>query len=85
EGAYTALVTFEAGAAASLTYSGYAHYDSDELVGWIAELGYDKDPDRYGEARKRLATLSSQDEIEAKLKRTYGVPAVAADTPAPHH
>lgn len=35
EGAYTALMTFAGGAAATLTYGGYAHYDSDELVGWF--------------------------------------------------
>jgi phthalate 4,5-cis-dihydrodiol dehydrogenase len=35
EGAYSALVTFESGAFASLTYSGYGHFDSDEFQGWI--------------------------------------------------
>ena len=86
EGAYTALMTFTGGAVASLTYSGYAHYDSDELLGWITELGYDKDPARYGEARKNLAALSSQDEIEAKLRRTYGAPdASANDALARYH
>lgn len=48
DGAYTALMTFEGGAAASLSYSGYAHYDSDELLGWISELGQAKDPELYG-------------------------------------
>ena len=27
------------GAFASLTYSGYGHFDSDELQGWIGEMG----------------------------------------------
>jgi phthalate 4,5-cis-dihydrodiol dehydrogenase len=43
EGAYQCLVGFD-GATAALTYSGYAHFDSDELMGWIGELGQRKDP-----------------------------------------
>lgn len=84
DGAYTALLNFAGGAAASLTYSGYAHYDSDELAGWISELGYVKDPDRYGEARRVLAGLSRTDEQQAKLSRTYGA-ASGASAKAPHH
>src|SRR5260221_4590125 len=44
EGAYSALLTFEDGAFASITYSGYAHFDSDEFTGWIGEGGQRKDP-----------------------------------------
>ncbi len=44
EGAYSCLVGFEE-LTATLTYSGYAHFDSDELVGWIGELGQRKDPE----------------------------------------
>jgi len=43
EGAYHCLIGFD-GASAALTYSGYAHFDSDELMGWIGELGQRKDP-----------------------------------------
>ena len=39
EGAYSALLRFECGAFAHATYSGYAHYDSDELMDSIGELG----------------------------------------------
>ncbi|MCJ2187605.1 Gfo/Idh/MocA family protein [Novosphingobium beihaiensis] len=85
DGAYSALMTFADGAAASLTYSGYAHYDSDELVGWISELGQDKDPLRYGDARRALASLSGEDEMQAKLARTYGSPSATPVHPAPHH
>ncbi|RKF21774.1 gfo/Idh/MocA family oxidoreductase [Altericroceibacterium spongiae] len=84
-GAYTALMTFKGGAAASLTYSGYAHYDSDELVGWISELGQKKDSSRYGEARKALTALSGEKEIRAKLSRTYGVPGQVPASQPPHH
>ncbi|MGZ5085381.1 MAG: Gfo/Idh/MocA family protein, partial [Usitatibacter sp.] len=44
EGAYAALIAFEGGAFASLAYSGYGHFDSDELCGWIGESGARKDP-----------------------------------------
>lgn len=82
-GAYSALLAFEGGATAALTYHGYAHYDSDELVGWISELGQVKNPYLYGEARRRLADLDSAGEAGAKLGRTYqqGM----AVTRAPHH
>jgi phthalate 4,5-cis-dihydrodiol dehydrogenase len=82
-GAYSALLTFEGGATAALTYSGYAHYDSDELLGWISELGQDKDPAAYGQARRRLAGLDAAGEASAKLGRTYG--GGGAATAAPHH
>lgn len=86
EGAYSALMTFEGGAWATLTYSGYAHYDVDELVGWISELGFEKDPEAYGAARRKLANMSPEDEIAAKTSRTYG-PGSESDSPplAPHH
>ena len=54
EGAYSALLGFEGGAFATLTYSGYAHFDSDELMGWIGEMGSRKDPQAYGNARRTL-------------------------------
>ena len=70
EGAYSALLTFEDGAFASLVYSGYAHFDSDEFVGWVGESGLAKDPAHYGEARKLLA--ASADEAQLKEARNYG-------------
>ena len=44
EGAYSALLHFEDGVFATLVYSGYAHFDSDEFTGWIGEMGQRKDP-----------------------------------------
>lgn len=81
EGAYMALLEFESGVIANLTYSGYAHYDSDEEAGWIGELGVRKDPADYGAARRRLAAISSPEE-EAALKsaRAFGA---GARLPAP--
>lgn len=73
EGAYSALLTFESGAFASCTYSGYAHFDSDAFMGWIGEMGLPKDPGRYGAMRKALQAVSNAGE-EAALKaaRNYG-------------
>lgn len=76
EGAYSALLWFEDGAFASLNYSGYAHFDSDEWCNWTGEMGTDKTEVQYGRARKMLRSVQSSNE-EAKLKAagTYGGPA----------
>jgi phthalate 4,5-cis-dihydrodiol dehydrogenase len=73
EGAYSALLNFENGVFASLTYSGYAHFDSDEFMGWIAESGYLKNPESYGAARGFLRQArSSDEEVTLKTARNYG-------------
>ncbi|MFK5980684.1 MAG: Gfo/Idh/MocA family oxidoreductase [Rhizobiaceae bacterium] len=84
EGAYSALLSFENGVFASLTYSGYAHFDSDEWLGWVGELGHDKNPEDYAPARRALETVASQDaEVTLKQKRTFGdAPALKPQT---HH
>jgi len=75
EGAYSALLTFKGGAFATLTYSGYAHFDGDELADGIAESGYPKDPRAYGAARARLQRLEiPADELALKSARLYGGP-----------
>ncbi len=80
EGAYSALLAFANGAFATLTYSGYAHFDSDEFAGWIAESGLPKDADAYGAARTLLAgTRTPADELALKTARNYG----RADSPKP--
>jgi phthalate 4,5-cis-dihydrodiol dehydrogenase len=83
EGAYTAFMTFAGGISATLTYSGYARYDSDELLGWVSEIGHRKDPVAYGDARRRLTELSDTDEATLKLSRAFGSLGVAAATPPP--
>lgn len=73
EGAYSALMTFEGGAFAAFTYSGYAHFDSDEWMDWTGELGHRKDPAQYGGARRALAKVASaQEEAALKTARTFG-------------
>ncbi|HYN13573.1 MAG TPA: Gfo/Idh/MocA family oxidoreductase [Burkholderiales bacterium] len=68
EGAYSCFLNFENGVTATLAYSGYAHFDSDEFCDWIGELGQKKDPGRYGAARKSL----QGDELSLKNARNYG-------------
>jgi phthalate 4,5-cis-dihydrodiol dehydrogenase len=73
EGAYSAFLTFENGASASVTYSGYGHFDSDELLDWVGEMGQSRDGRQYGAARRRLRQLKDPaDELALKNARTYG-------------
>lgn len=69
EGAYAALLTFENGIFASLTYNGYGHFDTDEFQGWVGEMGQTKQP-YAGPSRLRFAT--PQDELVLKNARNYG-------------
>jgi phthalate 4,5-cis-dihydrodiol dehydrogenase len=80
EGAYSALLTFEDGSVASLAYNGYGHFDTDELAGWIGEMGNARDPGDYGAARARLRDIRSPaDEAALKNKRAYGTTMTADD------
>jgi phthalate 4,5-cis-dihydrodiol dehydrogenase len=72
EGAYSALMDFENGAFATLTYSGYAHFDSDIWMDNVAELGGQKHPAGYGAARRALRQHDPTEEAKLKSSRTYG-------------
>lgn len=81
EGAHTAFLTFADGAAASLTYNGYGHFDTDALNGWVGEMGQARGPDGYGATRKMLETLhTAVEKAELKDARAYGV-SLTASTP----
>jgi phthalate 4,5-cis-dihydrodiol dehydrogenase len=82
EGAYSCLLGFDAGVFATLTYSGYAHFDSDEFMGWIGEMGQRKDPASYGLARKAL--LGDGNELLLKNSRNYGGPDFKQTEPSTH-
>ena len=72
EGAYGAHFAFEGGAFATLAYSGYGHFDSDELCGNVGELGHAKEG-VHGAARRMLATApDAEAEAQAKSARNYG-------------
>jgi phthalate 4,5-cis-dihydrodiol dehydrogenase len=70
EGAYSCQLQFDGGAFATLVYSGYAHFDSDEFMGWIGEMGAKRDASKYVSARQALRA----DELAAKNERNYGGP-----------
>lgn len=72
EGAYMAFLQFEDGAAASLTFSAYDYFDSDEFNGWVGELGDPRPPDRHGSARAALRNAGAASS-EGDLKGANGV------------
>jgi len=71
EGAYAALLMFANGLFASLTYSGYGNFDSDEFQGWIGEMGQKKTP-YAGSPQRRFD--NQQDEVAFKNAHNYGGP-----------
>jgi phthalate 4,5-cis-dihydrodiol dehydrogenase len=76
EGAYSALLGFAGGAFASLTYSGYGHYDTDVLMDGVGELGGPKAPETHTRTRTRLQAVQAEagEAAEAALKaeRNFG-------------
>jgi len=83
EGAYAALLSFDAGAIATLTYSGYAHFDTDEFCAGIGELGTAKRTDHHGSARRNLEQAGTvESEAQLKQRRNYGGAAYVASPPA---
>jgi phthalate 4,5-cis-dihydrodiol dehydrogenase len=79
EASCAALLQFQGGAAASLVYSGYDHFDSDEWHFGISERGAPK-PLAHGAARRSLAKAG--DEMRARTE-TFAYGAASADLP-PH-
>lgn len=70
EGHCAALLTMEDNVAATLIYSGYDHFDSDEMHFWIAEGGRDKKPS-HGNSRRVLRQLEGKAEADLRRER-YG-------------
>jgi phthalate 4,5-cis-dihydrodiol dehydrogenase len=66
----TAFLDFDSGAAASLTFSAYDFFDSDEWHHWIAEGGACKVPDRH--ARTREAFMARTSHLTAHEDLGYG-------------
>jgi phthalate 4,5-cis-dihydrodiol dehydrogenase len=69
EGNSLAFLEFENGAAASLIYSAYDFFDSDEFHSWVSEGGTPKPPGRPGATR---AQLSSNAASEADRQKDLG-------------
>ncbi len=72
EGAYSALLAFEDGVMASLSYNGYGNFDGDTLVGGVSELGFDKTGTSYISAKERLHASVGESEAESKRMRNLG-------------
>lgn len=71
EGTCAAFLGFDDGAAASIVYSGYDRFDSNEMHSWISESGQKTVPS-HGKARKSLKLLSGRDaERQARVERSY--------------
>jgi len=80
EGAYMALLDFEGGAVANLTYSGYGFYDSDALMDGVGEMGRPKAPGAHQLTRKKLAAATDEAaEAAQKAQRNYGGSAYQPD------
>lgn len=84
EGNATVFLDFENGAAASLTYSAYDFFDSDELHGWVAEGGNEKVPNRHGQTRQGLlAAVHAEQDRQKDL--AYGGRVLPTEQPnLPH-
>jgi len=73
EGHCTAFLTLSGGAAATMVYSGYDHFDSDEFQFWLNEGGLPKQA-AHGNARRLLSTHQGS-EAELRVQRYgYGGP-----------
>lgn len=66
----TAFLDLENGAAASVTFSAYDFFDSDEWHHWIAEGGTAKEPNRHGKTRS--AFLSRNGDLQAHEDLGFG-------------
>jgi phthalate 4,5-cis-dihydrodiol dehydrogenase len=73
EGSHVTFLQFESGAAASLVFSGYDRFDSDEFHFWIGEMGQERPGGAHGAAWSALQKIGGGD-AEANLKSSlaYG-------------
>lgn len=88
EGSHVTFLQFDEGSAATLVFSGYDYFDSDEFHFWIGEVGEEKPPGGHGSARRVLRKLGGQDaETALKSAQGYGKPPQLgkASTPGRHH
>jgi phthalate 4,5-cis-dihydrodiol dehydrogenase len=87
EGAMTALLEFSDGVAASLTYNGYDHFDTDEFHDWVGEDGAPRTP-AHGRRRAAIRAYETPaDEIRGRTARGFagsGVVRPAATMHDPH-
>lgn len=79
----TAFLDLQSGAAASVTFSAYDYFDSDEWHHWIAEGGTAKEENRHGKTRS--AFLSRGGDQQAHEDLGFGGRVLPAEQPfLPH-
>jgi phthalate 4,5-cis-dihydrodiol dehydrogenase len=78
-----AFLEFEDGATASVVFSSYDFFDSDELHHWIAEGGTDKEPHRHGKTRE--AFLARTSDLEAHEALGFGARILPTEQPSLPH
>ena len=71
EGALAAFIDFADDSVAQVTYSGYDHFNSDELHSWIGEGGEAVASDRHGAAQRALRSVASAN-VERDLRTAGG-------------
>lgn len=85
EGCCTAFLDFADGSAATITYSGYDHFDSDELHGWVGSTGQVKSPNHGATRRAWLALAGASEELQLRQERYgYGANSRFSASGAPH-
>ena len=72
EGSHMTFLEFEDGTAATMVYSAYDRFDSDELFGWVGEGGSVKASVRPGAARRALRAAGVADESALKAATGFG-------------
>jgi phthalate 4,5-cis-dihydrodiol dehydrogenase len=73
EGCHATYLEFIDGAAATVVYSGYDYFDTDEFHFWVGEGGGPKEPNRHGRARRALKGMkSAEEEVLLKASTGYG-------------
>lgn len=89
EGSHLTFLQFDDGAAASLVFSGYDYFDSDEFHFWVGELGEQKAADGHGKARAQLRRFADSHEesafkASAAMKAGFGAAVQPAHWHHPH-
>lgn len=73
-GAHAAYLEFDDGAFATAVYSGYDHWDSQELVHGVGHDGIYPNPDKHASARRELSEATDPDwEENAARAERYGL------------
>lgn len=83
-GGYSALLEFENGASASISYDARAYFDTAELYGWVGEGGAMRDPETNLRSRKNFdSLLRTSDDLEEALEEQKEHGRYGASEPTP--